>query len=1309
MIGEIAYTEVLTLISTAISTTFLFFGDNIGLKKASIEIGGETVKLGTKTSTKTFLSTMFKKVASSSVEEMFEEIITDSLIEDVLGGAIGRLTNEGFGNFMGTLLTSLREAISGVKNTRAHVEQAASPIIEAMNDQARGPSGVTRGRSLEKAISLFFKETGMGNFEEWSTSKKKFHIARFQSIMYEMAAEANINLNAIITKLEADQKIKEVSTIVKTFRGINRMMKACALMSAGGIALAALNHYYDKAGMSLLEGLAGTIKAAFNIKHQKSKPGTIQGLDDKKTTDASSALNKGTQPEITGEIEDDHDEKPRVSQEKLASMEPEKILARVLDKQRFSTSLASYTLRDVLASADKKNYGPNKVAHLLARFNLNFFDLEQDDQAAVVYFSALQQLTADNIAPEQKAKALKFIAVDHDFKKMLDNKIITDALGFDTEKLSAQKNADEQFSKARSEDDPPTYYKDCFKWCNDPEGRPTIEEAVEYMVNEFEQRAGIPSSESQSTLDAWNRGHQGVVPGKPERIIVKALRIKGQIIWYGKPIINDKGETIIIEKGGQYDDYYYIRDEFLKYDLQQANDLIGNPASSFGEYHDLMIAVVEVDPSAIEGHNREMNARNLLNRPYQGRANMFSPGAPKKGISQEILHKEMDKWLDKCKEILHEAGLVDRVYDKTLWGIITPTRLKGYYIANKEIAHILGYSNWLLSASSYEINKYKISMLYTTILYVLKDKVSNLDLYNLLEGLEKIVHDNFEDTDEVISKRYMSINKPLYAQIHDILQRRLKTVVVGNSFAKLCGFDAERSLREDPTVLKYQLLKTRYRLLEMKHDLTALFQQQDIGSRITISISEAEYDQIIADIDKCIMNYILKEWISDDVKNPEARLLFDLLWNVYVMIAQRTGLEDQMSPDYMKKIFQTFSFNSFPAGFTDITLNNVIKKLKDKTSSFPEFEGLQHKWFTILQREDILFNIVQYALKSQFFDYQGGLEGWVISTLQTSGWQDPCMLTHNFIGGIIEVALKDILRREEGKGLITQITPKIFSATVRSFLGCSRLPRMTSGGVEVHRNGVTEAIDFTDSVLTAFRKAIYQGWESNKIIRYDISKDIGIETEDLVIKDMYRVLRSSQYLNELAKILKNPNSVAKGDAHELGVNTLRQQSAHSIASEVITLIENFEHTRALVGHIDNLLGLITEEENIIYIADHKPSHTYHCNADGALHVHFFSHIPQLIAYYQGLRYLIQKFHPEINLGQLTFKCIIYNENDIIEFDPEVMLKEMYGYYVSFIVNFIDPKVVVDVAYVREQLEGLAWWDFFPLSNTEIAQMIEKYF
>ncbi len=69
----------------------------------------------------------------------------------------------------------------------------------------------------------------MGNFEEWSNSKKKFHVARFQALMYEMAAKANIDLNGIITKLDAAQRIKGVPTIVKMFGCIVRMMKVHAL------------------------------------------------------------------------------------------------------------------------------------------------------------------------------------------------------------------------------------------------------------------------------------------------------------------------------------------------------------------------------------------------------------------------------------------------------------------------------------------------------------------------------------------------------------------------------------------------------------------------------------------------------------------------------------------------------------------------------------------------------------------------------------------------------------------------------------------------------------------------------------------------------------------------------------------------------------------------------------------------------------------------------------------------------------------------------------------------------------------------
>ncbi len=197
---------------------------------------------------------------------------------------------------------------------------------------------------------------------------------------------------------------------------------------------------------------------------------------------------------------------------------------------------------------------------------------------------------------------------------------------------------------------------------------------------------------------------------------------------------------------------------------------------------------------------------------------------------------------------------------------------------------------------------------------------------------------------------------------------------------------------------------------------------------------------------------------------------------------------------------------------------------------------------------------------------------------------------------------------------------------------------------------------------------------------------------------MRQVLRDPNFLDALENAKNN-------EKHQLGVDEVRERHDNCIASEFMTLVENVAHSMGLSGHIDNILASFEVYGNVIYIGDHKPSYKYHCNINGRLSNHMFSQIPQLIAYYHGLKYLIKLFYPSFNFDQLEFKCVIYNENDIIEFDPEEMTKEVYEFYVYFLVYYTMIDFNLSVDYVCKQLVKLPWWTFFPLSDQDIEKMI----
>ncbi len=146
--------------------------------------------------------------------------------------------------------------------------------------------------------------------------------------------------------------------------------------------------------------------------------------------------------------------------------------------------------------------------------------------------------------------------------------------------------------------------------------------------------------------------------------------------------------------------------------------------------------------------------------------------------------------------------------------------------------------------------------------------------------------------------------------------------------------------------------------------------------------------------------------------------------------------------------------------------------------------------------------------------------------------------------------------------------------------------------------------------------------------------------------------------------------------------------------------------------LDNLLGVLHEGKNTIVIADYKPSYRYHCDLNGALRYHFFSLLPQLYSYYRALLYMLEKeakTNPNIDISKLNFKCIVYNENYILEFDPANINREIYGFYVSIISKYVHPGVIIDADYVSEKLRALDWWFFYPLSDREINAMLEEFF
>ncbi len=113
MISEIGYTEIMTLISTAISIPFILAGQWAvqGLKQAVQE--GSTLTVKTALS-QLFSKAILKEIIKAPVKEALEEIVMDGFIEAFFGNLVSMTTgNEDLSFWVTSLMTSVRESGSG--------------------------------------------------------------------------------------------------------------------------------------------------------------------------------------------------------------------------------------------------------------------------------------------------------------------------------------------------------------------------------------------------------------------------------------------------------------------------------------------------------------------------------------------------------------------------------------------------------------------------------------------------------------------------------------------------------------------------------------------------------------------------------------------------------------------------------------------------------------------------------------------------------------------------------------------------------------------------------------------------------------------------------------------------------------------------------------------------------------------------------------------------------------------------------------------------------------------------------------------
>jgi len=135
MIAEVAYTEILTLFSTMISSAFLAFSKGSGASqdKNRGKDGAGNVKK------KSFAKRMLAGIGgviSSAVKEVFEEIITDGITEGIIGGVVQLFASEDVAHWVTTIITSGREGMS------QSVESDVSFIDQVKNFKNYGSSSL---------------------------------------------------------------------------------------------------------------------------------------------------------------------------------------------------------------------------------------------------------------------------------------------------------------------------------------------------------------------------------------------------------------------------------------------------------------------------------------------------------------------------------------------------------------------------------------------------------------------------------------------------------------------------------------------------------------------------------------------------------------------------------------------------------------------------------------------------------------------------------------------------------------------------------------------------------------------------------------------------------------------------------------------------------------------------------------------------------------------------------------------------------------------------------------------------------------
>lgn len=88
-------------------------------------------------------------------------------------------------------------------------------------------------------------------------------------------------------------------------------------------------------------------------------------------------------------------------------------------------------------------------------------------------------------------------------------------------------------------------------------------------------------------------------------------------------------------------------------------------------------------------------------------------------------------------------------------------------------------------------------------------------------------------------------------------------------------------------------------------------------------------------------------------------------------------------------------------------------------------------------------------------------------------------------------------------------------------------------------------------------------------------------------------------------------------------------------------------------------------------------------------------IPQIIAYAKQLRYVLKHFSKgNLDVDKLKIKCVIYNENDMLVFDPDTMHGQVNKFYSDIILAYQHPDIPLTMPEFLGKLDQLPWNWFY---------------